>query len=153
MAQLVGQDCTICQQRITCDLDGGFCRECGSAVHSECVTVALASSDLAGCRSCGSTRRAAAAARAKEEEKREACIRQLPPPPPSDLRQVTQWYWVANLLFSAFGAMFLGCFLLASPIMRQDPQRLSGGEIAAGVAAFLVGLLLLVLGIMSARRK
>jgi hypothetical protein len=47
--QLVGQTCTLCATRISCDLDGRFCKACGSPVHDACVWP----SNGTGCPTCG----------------------------------------------------------------------------------------------------
>jgi hypothetical protein len=48
-AQLVGQNCGICGERISCDLDGRFCGECSSPVHHSCAR----SGEGSGCPMCG----------------------------------------------------------------------------------------------------
>jgi hypothetical protein len=47
--QLVGRNCARCGQRISCDIDGAFCRACGAPVHHSCARPA----DETGCRVCG----------------------------------------------------------------------------------------------------
>lgn len=47
--QLVGRNCTRCEQRISCDIDGAFCPGCGSPVHHGCAQPVEGS----GCRVCG----------------------------------------------------------------------------------------------------
>lgn len=47
--QLVGQICTICERRISSDLDGRFCKGCASPVHNRCVRPGSGT----GCPSCG----------------------------------------------------------------------------------------------------
>jgi hypothetical protein len=37
MAQLVGETCAVCNDRIGCALDGKFCSACGNPVHKECA--------------------------------------------------------------------------------------------------------------------
>ena len=48
-AQLVGQACARCGERISCDRDGRFCRGCGAPVHDQCARP----SEGAGCPACG----------------------------------------------------------------------------------------------------
>jgi hypothetical protein len=49
-AQLVGQNCVRCGQRIPHDLDSRFCRGCGSSVHDRCAVPV----EGGGCPVCGS---------------------------------------------------------------------------------------------------
>lgn len=37
MPQLVGRDCARCWERIPSEIDGRFCRKCGSPVHDRCA--------------------------------------------------------------------------------------------------------------------
>jgi hypothetical protein len=53
-AQLVGQACVHCGERISCDPDGQFCRGCGSPVHDACARPGGGS----GCPACGAAVRA-----------------------------------------------------------------------------------------------
>jgi hypothetical protein len=48
--QLVGQKCARCGERISCDLDGRFCRACGAPVHDQCARPG----EGPGCPACGS---------------------------------------------------------------------------------------------------
>lgn len=49
VAQLVGQNCVHCGERISCELDGRFCRSCGSPIHDKCTRPGNAT----GCSTCG----------------------------------------------------------------------------------------------------
>lgn len=49
MAQLVGQNCVRCGERIANELDARFCRTCNSPVHDRCAHP----SGEAGCPACG----------------------------------------------------------------------------------------------------
>jgi hypothetical protein len=51
--QLVGLNCTVCTQRISCDLDGRFCTTCGCPVHHECIKPISADAAGARCAACG----------------------------------------------------------------------------------------------------
>ena len=49
MAQLVGQNCVHCEERIANELDAHFCEKCGSPVHNRC----LRPGGDSGCPACG----------------------------------------------------------------------------------------------------
>lgn len=51
MAQLVGQNCVRCHERISSILDGRFCPECRSPVHDRCRK----RGDALGCTACGAS--------------------------------------------------------------------------------------------------
>ncbi len=67
--QLVGQSCVHCQQRISRDLDGGFCQHCGCATHSVCQQRAVATPSEGACPACA-VPRAILEERAEAEETR-----------------------------------------------------------------------------------
>jgi hypothetical protein len=73
--QLVGQRCTLCQQRISTDLDGRFCRACGCPVHTDCVPAAGATPGGDGCPSCHTP----AAVLRELAGQRRAVLDELPP--------------------------------------------------------------------------
>ena len=69
MAQLVGRNCAVCQERIPWELDARFCEACDSPVHIECSLKTIADSLPDGCRSCGAPRSAVQAQAELERER------------------------------------------------------------------------------------
>ncbi|VTR93776.1 unnamed protein product [Gemmata massiliana] len=53
MAQLVGQMCVICRERIGNEIDSRFCSACGCPVHTACTSVAALQKTEGACRVCG----------------------------------------------------------------------------------------------------
>jgi hypothetical protein len=53
-AQLVGQNCALCGERISNELDARYCPTCGSPVHDRCARTGAST----GCPECGATPKA-----------------------------------------------------------------------------------------------
>ncbi|MBN9523904.1 hypothetical protein J0H58_36240 [bacterium] len=85
--QLVGQRCTHCDERISSDLDGRYCRTCGCPAHTECARDAAPAADA--CTAC----RTPAAVLRDREAQRQAVLARLPAdrPPPRPSKAVAPW--------------------------------------------------------------
>jgi predicted amidophosphoribosyltransferase len=97
MAQLVGQICSRCDERISNELESAFCEECRNPIHNRC-RVPGANAAAPACPQCGDDLEAAAR-RAEEFERlwREQAERR-PPPPPLDPLRYLRLYNQARLL-------------------------------------------------------
>jgi hypothetical protein len=51
MPQIVNLNCSVCNQRIECDLEGEFCPACGGPVHQNCRRLTAPTAERCG--TCG----------------------------------------------------------------------------------------------------
>jgi hypothetical protein len=72
MRQLVGLPCVLCQKKIDSITEGGFCPECGSPVHCQCLKPDSTSS--ACCPACGVINSLAEGNKAQKREEKSARV-------------------------------------------------------------------------------
>ena len=150
MAQLVGRTCTICRERIPDELDARFCSDCCNPVHAECANNTPRTAGA--CQSCGTDFRTADRVQAAEHKKREAAIDRGAVPPQMELERALhsagRAYRMARWILGGCAVIVVGLLLMTDPKMRSNPRELGSGEIAAGAAAILVGVVLIGLGFL-----
>ncbi|VTT97951.1 unnamed protein product [Gemmataceae bacterium] len=139
MRQLTGQSCIHCKSRIPSDLDGLFCRACGSPVHNQC----LKPNDVrAACKSCGASAtdcqayRQGARADAREQQ------HSLPPgfePLPAD-----DWDTVRGFKYIAYGLLLLSVGFVW---VLNDPQVGAQRMVLSVVIGGAIGVGLICLGV------
>jgi len=71
MAQLVGQACVVCDERIRSIMDAEFCQDCGNPVHHRCFRTSRDSLPATLCSRCGGDRESDFALRVRADRKAE----------------------------------------------------------------------------------
>lgn len=140
MAQLVGQSCSICGERIGNTFESAFCEKCRHPVHNHCRT---ANHTPETCSACGANLATAARRAEDREQERRNELARLPPPPPLDVERAAHIYRTARWFLGAGAAVMIGIMVIA----MDEP-----GTTFAGVGAIVAGIGMAVLGGMIARR-
>ena len=136
MAQLVGQMCVVCRERIGSVLDSRFCPDCGCPVHAVCSTTAQRSEG--SCPACGAPAAEVAARRGTAEKE---VSRQPAAGLPHSDGLVLLRYVIGVLLFGGF-VVFVTPTELAIAISYAtpgDPGGLMGFGMTCGAVLGLPG--------------
>lgn len=146
MPQLVGRNCSICSERIPDELDSVFCGGCGNPIHLACKKPAATARD---CKMCGADLEMARKLQSIQEEERTAAIRSIPVPPLTlaHIGHAVEAYHTAKWVLGGVVIIVMGLMLLFVPEFRADPKSIAAGEVAAGLAAILVGIVMIWLRI------
>ena len=72
MPQLVGETCVVCHERISDAYNAGFCKNCGNAVHEDCLTAKPVAASDDRCSVCGGNPESPFAVQRRVEEQRRA---------------------------------------------------------------------------------
>ena len=141
MRQLTGQTCILCLTRIPSDIDGSFCRTCGSPVHDRCRKP---SDPVAICQTCGASSADVKANRegARADTREAQLEKQLPG---SESLPEEDEFDLSGLKYVAWGfAVLVGVFfLVVNDAESADTRKLLRGfflGVPIGLGLLLVGL-------------
>lgn len=120
MPQLVGRNCAHCQQRISSEADGRFCRACGSPIHTACLMAAGQRDGSDACADCGASAAVAAHHREAAVQSQRAEAERARRTANGPRRKKAGWAVVTFAAYTAFCALYLLAKLASSNAAQAE---------------------------------